>query len=74
MSVASLVRTRRLTMGLTLDQVAQATGLSRQTLYLVESGRTAKGGMTLSTAVRLCDALVIDPHQLINEARHDACA
>lgn len=72
MSVATLVRARRFSMGLTLEQVAQATGLSRQTLYLVESGRTSKGGMTLSTAVLLCDALVIDPHQLINEARHDA--
>lgn len=70
-AVGQLVKRKRLAMGLSLESLAVSIGMTRQALHYVESGRSMP---TLTTSALLCDALVIDPHELLKEARSDARA
>lgn len=69
MTVGDLVRSRRKQRGLTVEQAARMAGLTRQGLTKIERGQV---GMTLSTAARLCDQLVIDPMALMRAAHENA--
>ena len=68
-SIGFNIRTHRLRLNLTQAQLAELAGVSQQFLCSVESG---KGIPSLHTALALCDALHVQPNELLlNAAEHD---
>ena len=51
--------------GLTLKQLSELSGVPVRAIQKYEGGEYKISGMTLRYALRLCDALEIDPHLLI---------
>ena len=64
-AVAAVIRQRRERAGLSLNQLAERTRLSRQMLSFVESGRRIP---TIDTAARICRALGVRLSRLVLEA------
>ena len=67
-NVARLLKEERNKRGLSLNAVAQASGLSRQMISFVE---TAERRPTLDTLLRITTVFEIDVEKLIEKARRD---
>ena len=64
--VAELLRNRRNTLGLSMNVVAQRSGLSQQMVSYVERGMR---NPTLETLLRICDVLETPLEDIIRQAR-----
>lgn len=64
-AVAAVIRQRRERAGLSLNQLAEQTRLSRQMLSFVESGERIP---TIDTAARICRAFGMRLSRLVAEA------
>jgi transcriptional regulator with XRE-family HTH domain len=64
--VAALLRSRRIALGLSMNVVAQRSGLSQQMVSYVERGMR---NPTLETLLRICDVLDTPLENVIRRAR-----
>ena len=63
------LRELRLKRGLTQQQLADKLGVTRQRIAAFESGKRDVSGMSLSVALRFCDALRIsNPRRLLDDS------
>lgn len=61
------LKSKRLERGLTLTELAKLSGVHIVKIAQIESGKIDPANMTLRNAVKLADALQIDPRELLKE-------
>ena len=61
------LKSKRLERGLTLAELAKKSGVHYVKIAQIESGKIDPANMTLRNAVRLADALHIDPRDILEE-------
>lgn len=59
------LKSKRLERGLTLTELAKLSGVHIVKIAQIESGKIDPANMTLRNAVKLADALQIDPRELL---------
>jgi HTH-type transcriptional regulator, cell division transcriptional repressor len=64
-AIAEAIKTRREFLGLSMNALSQKAGISVQSVSFIE---TAVNSPSLSTFLRICDALEVRPDFLIREA------
>ena len=60
---ATILRERRIALGLTQGQVATEAGIELQTYQRYEYGKLRLSGATMKTGLRICAALELDPFE-----------
>lgn len=53
--------------GLNQDQLAELTGINKVQISRIERGNISIANITFSNALKLADALGVDPHELLDE-------
>lgn len=61
------ISNRRKELGLTQTDLANAAGVPMRAIQKYENGETKVKNMTLEYAIRLADALSIDPRELLDD-------
>lgn len=57
--------------GLSQNQLADAAGVCRSTIPKYESGGRAVGNLAARNYIAICDALNVDPHDLLPAEKQD---
>ena len=60
----SPLKFQRVALGMTQQQLAEASGVNVRQIRRVESGSSAEGNMTAKNLLAIADALGVDPHIL----------
>lgn len=61
------LKSERLKRGMTMTELAKASSVHIVKIAQIESGRIDPANLTLRNAVKLADALHIDPRELLKE-------
>lgn len=61
----SLLKFQRVALGMTQQQLAEASGVNVRQIRRVESGGSSEGNMTAKNLLAIADALGVDPHVLL---------
>ena len=65
-ALSERLRERREALGISKNALAQAAGIAVQTVSFIESGTNSP---SVSTLLRLCVVLKVDPGKILDEAR-----
>jgi transcriptional regulator with XRE-family HTH domain len=69
-AIAEAIKARREVLGLSMNSLAQKSGISVQSVSFIES---AVNSPSLSTFMRICSALEVSPDYLLREALGKKC-
>ena len=61
------LKSERLERGMTMTELAKASGVHIVKIAQIESGKIDPANLTLRNAVKLADALHVDPRELLKE-------
>lgn len=61
----SPLKFQRVAIGMTQQQLAEASGVNVRQIRRVESGSSTEGNMTAKNLLAIADALGVDPHILL---------
>lgn len=61
------LREKRIERGMTMRELAQASSVHVVKIAQIEMGKIDPANMTLRNALRLADALHVDPRELLND-------
>lgn len=61
------LKAKRLERGMTMTELAKASSVHIVKIAQIESGKIDPANMTLRNAVKLADALHVDPRELLKE-------
>lgn len=61
----SPLKFQRVALGMTQQQLAEASGVNVRQIRRVESGCSTEGNMTAKNLLAIADALGVDPHTLL---------
>lgn len=65
------LKSKRLERGLTMTELAKASSVHIVKIAQIEGGKINPANLTLRTAVKLADALRIDPRELLKEEENN---